>query len=226
MMANRLAYAMFCVTTLGFTGCYQQMAQQPKLKPQDPSAFWMDGRSTRPLVTGTVARGQLREDAWYFTGKVKGLPPAPSTDKIPAAEVLAQYADTFPEPVTEAMLKRGQQRYNIYCTPCHGFAGFGDGTVNVRAMELMANTNGPVNGSTWVTAKSLHDPIVREHPLGMIYNVATNGVRTMAGYGTQISIEDRWAIAAYVKALQLSQNASLQDVPPELRGKLKQAEVK
>ena len=67
---------------------------------------------------------------------------------------------------------------------------------------------------------------MREHPLGMIYNVATNGVRTMAGYGTQISIEDRWAIAAYVKALQLSQNASLQDVPPELRGKLKQAEVK
>ena len=184
---------------------------QPKFKSQTKNPLFADGRSQRYAVEGTVARGETNLDAHLNEGVVDGA-----------------WAPMLPAGMTMSaeFLARGQQRFNIYCTPCHGFAGFGNGTVNVRAMELMANTNGPVNGSTWVTAKSLHDPIVREHPLGMIYNVATNGVRTMAGYGTQISIEDRWAIAAYVKALQLSQNASLQDVPPELRGKLKQAEVK
>ncbi len=187
------------------------MDLQPKFKSQSKNPLFADGRSQRYAVAGAVARGETSRDAHLTEGVVNNA-----------------WATTLPESMimNATLLARGQQRFNIYCTPCHGYAGYGDGTVNKRAMELMANTNGPVNGSTWVTAKSLHDPLVREHPLGMLFNVATNGVRTMAGYGSQISVEDRWAIAAYVKALQLSQNASLQDVPPELRGNLKHAEVK
>jgi mono/diheme cytochrome c family protein len=93
--------------------------------------------------------------------------------------------------------------------------------VNRRALDLMANSNGPVQGTAWVAAKSLHDPTVREQPIGQIYNTIKNGVRNMAGYAAQIPVEDRWAIAAYVKALQFSQNASMQDVPPELRDNIK-----
>jgi len=92
-------------------------------------------------------------------------------------------------------------------------------------MELMSSSEGPANGTSWVQAKSLHDPVVREHQLGMLFSIVGNGIRNMAGYGTQIDVEDRWAIAAYVKALQLSQNASVQDVPPEIRDNLKK-EVK
>jgi len=87
-------------------------------------------------------------------------------------------------------------------------------------MELMSSSDGPANGTSWVQAKSLHDPAVREYPVGQIFHVASNGIRNMAGYEAQIDLEDRWAIAAYVQALQLSQNATIQDVPPELRDKL------
>ncbi len=179
---------------------------QPKFKAQSNNPLFADGRSQRYAVAGTVAQGETKLDTHFNEGVAEG-----------------QWAASLPAGMTmsKEFLARGQQRFNIYCTPCHGFAGFGDGTVNARAMALMANNDGPVDGSTWVQAKSLHDPLVRVHPLGMLFNVATNGIRTMAGYGTQISTEDRWAIAAYVKALQLSQDATLQDVPPELRGSLK-----
>ncbi len=207
MMANRLAYAIFCVTTLGFTGCYQQMAQQPKLKPQDPSAFWMDGRSTRPLVTGTVARGQLREDAWYFTGKVKGLPPAPSTDKIPAAEVLAQYADTFPEPVTEAMLKRGQQRYNIYCNVCHGQTGAADGTIVLRGFLKppafwQQEVDLKAHHSRGLKYQGAGDVALTDAPVGYLFHVISHGYGAMGSYSAQVPVADRWAIVAYLRALQ------------------------
>jgi mono/diheme cytochrome c family protein len=119
--------------------------------------------------------------------------------------------------MSKELLDRGEQRYNIYCSVCHSYAGYGDGPVNKRAMELMSSSEGPANGTSWVQAKSMHDPVVREHPIGQLYHIATNGIRNMAGYGTQIDLADRWAIAAYVKALQLSQNASMQDVPPEIR---------
>jgi mono/diheme cytochrome c family protein len=106
-----------------------------------------------------------------------------------------------------ATLERGQQRFNIYCSACHGYAGFGDGAVNQRAMELVANAAGPVNGTQWVAAKSLHDETTRNQPVGQLFNTITHGIRNMAGYGAQIPTQDRWAIAAYVKALQLSQDA-------------------
>ena len=110
-----------------------------------------------------------------------------------------------------ATLERGQQRFNIYCSACHGYAGFGDGAVNKRAMELVANATGPVNGTQWVAAKSLHDETTRNQPMGQLFNTITHGIRNMAGYASQIPVEDRWAIAAYVKALQLSQDAAAAD---------------
>lgn len=178
---------------------------QPKFKPQSQNPLFADGRAQRPDVLGAVAVGETKIDMHRYEGVVDG-----------------KWADGLPAgmQMTDAFLKRGQQRYNIYCSVCHGYAGFGDGAVNKRAMELMSNSEGPVYGTAWVQAKSLHDPLVREHPIGMLYNIATHGIRNMAGYGAQIELEDRWAIAAYVKALQLSQNATIQDVPPELRDKL------
>ena len=184
---------------------------QPKFKTQAENPLFADGRAQRYAVAGTVAQGETMLDPHRYEGTVDG-----------------KWADTLPAgmSMTPEFLARGQQRYNIYCSVCHGYAGWGDGTVNKRAMELMANSEGPVQGTSWVQAKSLHDPLVREHQLGMLYNVVTNGIRNMAGYGAQIDLEDRWAIAAYVQALQLSQNATLQDVPPELRDNLKKGEVK
>ena len=179
---------------------------QPKFKSQTVNPLFADGRAQRTSVVGTVARGESQLDAHRHEGVLNG-----------------KWADSLPEGMgmSKELLERGQQRFNIYCSVCHGYAGYGDGTVNKRAMELMSSSDGPANGTSWVQAKSMHDPVVREHPVGMIFNIATNGIRNMAGYGTQISVDDRWAIAAYVKALQFSQNASMQDVPPELRDNVK-----
>ena len=183
---------------------------QPKFRPQSANPLFADGRAQRTAVAGTVARGEAGLDTHLSEGVVGG-----------------KWADTIPAsmPVTRELLERGQGRFNIYCSACHGYGGYGDGTVNVRAMTLMSSSDGPANGTSWVQAKSLHDPIVRDHAVGMIFNVATNGIRTMSGYGAQIDVADRWAIAAYVKTLQLSQNASMQSVPPELRDRIKK-EVK
>ncbi|MBL9141199.1 MAG: cytochrome c [Phycisphaerae bacterium] len=167
---------------------------QNKFKTQVPNPLFADNRAMRPLVQGAVAHGEAYTDAHLYEGTVNG-----------------QWANTTPArlPMTVALLKRGQERFNIYCSACHGYAGYGDGSVNKRAMELVESASGPVNGTTWVAAKSLHDDTVLVQRMGQIFNTATNGIRNMAGYGAQISTEDRWAIAAYVKALQLSQNATM-----------------
>jgi mono/diheme cytochrome c family protein len=170
------------------TGCRQDMHDQPKYKPYRGSDFFGDGRSARPLPEGTVARGHLREDAHLFTGRVNG-----------------QLATTFPLPVTEAVLARGRERYGIYCTPCHGLAGYGDGMVVARGFRRAA---------------SFHVDRLRESPPGYFYDAIANGFGAMPSYAAQIPVEDRWAIVAYVRALQLSQHATVQDVPPEKRGEL------
>jgi len=139
-----------------------------------------------------VARGESYVDTHMYEGVVDG-----------------QWATALPTSMKldQATLERGQQRFNIYCSACHGYAGYGDGAVNQRAMELVSNVNGPVNGTQWVAAKSLHDETTRNQPMGQLFNTITHGIRNMAGYGSQISVADRWAIAAYVKALQFSQDA-------------------
>ena len=171
---------------------FWDMDFQPKFKAQAPNPLFADGRAMRPPVQGSVARGESYVDTHRFEGVVDG----PWATALPTSMKLDQ-----------ATLERGQQRFNIYCSACHGYAGYGDGAVNQRAMELVSNVNGPVNGTQWVAAKSLHDETTRNQPMGQLFNTITHGIRNMAGYGSQITVEDRWAIAAYVKALQLSQDA-------------------
>ncbi|MFM9145680.1 MAG: c-type cytochrome [Phycisphaerales bacterium] len=169
---------------------------QPKFKTQVGNPLFADGRAMRPPVEGTVARGESYVDTHMYEGVSGG-----------------QWAATLPAPMKldAATLARGRQRFDIYCSACHGYAGFGDGAVNQRAMELVTNANGPVNGTQWVAAKSLHDETTRNQPVGQLFNTITHGIRNMAGYASQIPVEDRWAIAAYVKALQLSQDAAAAD---------------
>ncbi len=177
----------------------QDMDFQSKFKAQSVNPLFADRRAVRPPVDSTVARGETYVDAYFYDGVVGG-----------------QWATTLPPqiPLTMATLQRGQQRFNIYCSVCHGETGAGDGSVNQKAMELVANTNGPVNGTVWVQAKNLvHDETVSVQPVGQLFNTITNGIRNMAGYGSQIPVADRWAIAAYVKSLQRSQNAHPSDVP-------------
>ena len=185
----------------------QDMDIQAKFKAQSVNPLFADQRSMRPEVVGTVARGETLLDTHLENGVVDG---AWATTMPTAIELDIDFLD------------RGQGRYNIYCATCHGWNGMGDGPVNVRATELMDYADGPPDGTTWTQARNLHDPGWSEQPIGQIYNTITNGKNSMAGYGSQISIKDRWAIAVYVKALQRSQNATMQDVPTDKRGNLDQ----
>lgn len=180
----------------------QDMDNQPKFRAQHANALFADGRAMRPPIWGTVARGRLNEDDHYYRGISNG-----------------QWAATFPPQValTMDLLQRGRERFNIYCQPCHGLAGYGDGMVNRRAMVLM---NLGVNGTTWVQPKSVHEQQIREQPVGQYFNTITNGVRNMPAYGPQIPVADRWAIVAYLRALQRSQNARPDDAPPQQRVQL------
>lgn len=174
----------------------QDMDNQAKRKSQTPSDLFADNRSMRPRVDGTVARTEVADDPHMTFGVVDGGwaagPPAGMT-------------------LDMAMLERGQDRYAIYCSMCHGVLGYGDGIVHQRAERLV--TTG-INGTTWVQPKNVHDPEVRDQPMGQIYNTITNGIRNMSGYAAQVPTEDRWAIAAYVKAMQRSQNAKPSDLTP------------
>jgi mono/diheme cytochrome c family protein len=184
----------FCIglalVVAGFgVGCRQDMHDQPKYVPLRKSDFFADGRSERPLIEGTVARGQLNDDAAFYTGK------GPD----------GKFLDTFPFAVDKSVIERGQERYNIYCQPCHDRLGNGGGTIVSRGYRK---------------PPSYHIDRLRQVPNGYIYDVITNGFGAMPDYAAQIQPRDRWAIVAYVRALQLSQNASVNDVPPEGRAQL------
>ena len=171
----------------------QNMDNQPKFKAQQQNILFRDDRSMRQPVPGTVARSQMIGDTHYFLGTLDGA-----------------YATTFPDEIKidDALLKRGQERYGIYCLPCHGVTGEGDGAVHGRAMQLLNLTPAENNGTTWVQPKNLHEEAVAEQPLGQIFYTISNGKNNMAGYAAQIQVEDRWAIVAYVKALQVAGNAA------------------
>ena len=172
------------------------MDNQHRFKAQQVNPLFTDGRAMRPLVAGTVARGELGDDEHYHKGVIGD-----------------EWATTFPRQITVDMdlLRRGQERYNIYCALCHSRVGDGQGIIHQRALELM---NSPMlsNGTSWVPPKSLHEEQIVAQPVGQIYNTITNGVRNMAGYKSQVPVDDRWAIVAYVRALQRSQNAEAGDV--------------
>lgn len=184
----------------------QDMDIQAKFKTQTANPIFADQRSMRPEVVGAVARGETLLDAHLENGVVDGA-----------------WATSAPAAIELSMetMERGRGRFNIYCAPCHGWNGMGNGPVNERAQSLMNNADGPPQGTSWTQARNLHDAGWSEQPIGQIYNTITNGKNSMAGYGSQIGREDRWAIALYVKALQRSQNATMQDVPLDQRANIK-----
>lgn len=173
------------------------MDDQVKFKTQTVNPFFADGQSMRHHPAGTVARGQLENDDAYFRGQVPG-------DTL--------FVEEFPVELTREMMYRGQERFNIHCAPCHGQSGNGNGIVHVRAAALAEGT--------WTPPTDLTSQTVVDRPVGHIYNTIKNGIRNMPAYGPQITPEDRWAITAYVRALQLSRNASIADVPAEARAAL------
>ncbi len=188
-------------------GCYQRMAIQPKLKPQSPTQFFADGRSTRPQVQGTVARGTLQEDSVFSTGKISELGVQIAGEPVDPKAILAQYTSEFPLEVNESLLNRGRERYNIYCNVCHGQTGAADGTIVMRGFlhppafweQSPGNTSHYSRGLRYQGAGQLS---LETAPVGYIFHVITHGYGAMGKYSAQISIRDRWAIVAYVRALQ------------------------
>lgn len=175
----------------------QDMDFQPKYKPQTASRLFADGRAMRPPVDGTLAQGDLHSDGHFWRGKQGDA-----------------WATSFPMPVTAPLVQRGRQQFNVFCAPCHGLAGMGDGIVSQRALRRP-------DSAGWSPPLSLHSDEVRKQPVGQIFNTITHGIRKMPGYAAQIPPEDRWAIVLYVLALQRSQNAPLEDVPEGIRSQLR-----
>ncbi len=168
----------------------QNMDNQPKFVSQEANALFLDGRAMRPRVEGTIAQSGMIGDTHTFMGIVDGA-----------------WATAYPTGLTidRAFIERGQERFNIYCSPCHGKGGFGDGLVHHRAQQLVETG---VNGTSWVAPKNLHEDAIKALSVGELFNTITNGVRTMSGYASQIPAKDRWAIISYIEALQVSQNAN------------------
>jgi len=176
---SQLAIVLICLAAVA--GCRQDMHDQPKYRPLRASAFFANTSSARPLVEGTIARGTLQTDAAFFTGK-NG----------------AMLVNELPFPVTQEVLDRGQERFDIYCTPCHGATGAGNGLVVQRGFPQ---------------PPSYHTDRLRQAEAGYFFDVMTNGFGRMSDYRVQISPRDRWNIVAYIRALQLSQRAATSDVP-------------
>lgn len=169
------------LAVLALAGCRQDMHDQPRYKPLAKSDFYADMRSARQPVEGTVARGQLHEDIYFYTGKIGNNP-----------------GDYMPFPVTADVLSRGRERFNVYCAPCHSRMGDGNGMIVQRGYRR---------------PPSYHTERLRKAPLGYFFDVMTNGFGAMPDYASQIPPRDRWDIVAYIRALQLSQGATMADVP-------------
>ena len=172
-------------------GCRQDMHDQPKYQPFERDPFFADQRASRPLVAGVVARGHLDEDQGFYTGASAGAP-----------------VSVNPLPLNHDTLARGQERYNIYCSPCHDRVGAGEGMIVLRGYKQ---------------PPTFHSDRLRTVPDGYLFQVITNGFGTMPTYAPQVATRDRWAIIAYMRALQLSQHATLADVPDGEKAKLQGA---
>lgn len=178
----------------------QNMDNQSRWKAQQANPLFADGRAMRLPVEGTVARAEIRIDDHLERGRV-----------IDGSE--EKWATTVPAglEVDQVFLNRGQERYNIYCAPCHGWSGLGNGPIHQRAQRLVDGSPSESYGTVWVQPKNLHEQMYVDQPIGQIYATITLGARSMAGYKAQVPVEDRWAIAAYVKALQLSETDAEQE---------------
>ncbi len=169
-------------------GCHHDMQDQPRYDPLEHNPMFPNGLASRPLVPGTVARGHLRVDTVMYEGRRDG-----------------QLVDRVPMPVTEELLHRGQERFNIFCSPCHSRVGDGNGMIVLRGYRR---------------PPTFHSPRLRGMPDGYFFDIMTRGFGQMPQYATQVPVEDRWAITAYIRALQLSQYASLDQVPEADRAKI------
>ena len=176
-----IVLCIFIIVALA-SACRLDMHVQPRENPLSRSDFFADHRSARPLVEGTVARGDLRADSYFYTGKIGNAP-----------------GEDMPFPVTSEVLDRGRERFNIFCAPCHSRLGDGNGFVPSRGFSRKP--------------PSFHIERLEKAPVGYFFDVITNGFGIMPDYGSQIPPQDRWNIIAYIRALQLSQNATMADVP-------------
>jgi mono/diheme cytochrome c family protein len=184
--------SLLVLVVCSLAGCRQDMHDQPRYKPYAASRLFPDGMSARLPIEGTVARGQLRENFALYLGRT-------------ANNTAAPYVTTLPIPLTKATLERGRERFNIYCSPCHSQLGDGEGMIVQRGFKH---------------PPSYHTDRLRQEPVGYFFDVMTNGFGVMPSYASRIPVEDRWAIVAYVKALQMSQNATIEDVPVSERNNL------
>jgi len=180
--------AALIVMSVALAACRQDMHDAPRYEPLEASTFFANGGASRTLVENTVPRGFLREDELLNTGKVAG-----------------QLANVFPMLVTADVMARGRERYTVFCSPCHGGTGTGNGMIVQRGFR---------------PPPSYHEPRLREAPAGYFFDVMTNGFGAMQDYSAQVPVADRWAIAAYIRALQLSQAATVDDVPADRRSDL------
>jgi mono/diheme cytochrome c family protein len=185
---HRLAVLAVLAVSLALGACRQDMHDAPRYEPLEASTFFANGSASRQPVANTVARGQLHLDRHLYEGVVDGRP-----------------AETFPTPVTADVMARGQERFNVFCSPCHGRTGAGNGMIVQRGFRQ---------------PPSFHEERLRNAPVGYFFDVMTHGFGAMQDYAAQVPVADRWAIAAYIRALQLSQRATVNEVPADRRAEL------
>lgn len=194
---RRRGRSLVALATLGLAaalvGC-TDMKDQSRYEPLEASSFYADGQSARPLVEGTVARGQLRDDDRFH----RGLGPD------------GKFVEDFPLPVTAELLARGRERFDIFCSPCHDRTGAGNGMIVRRGYKR---------------PPSFHEARLRQVAPGYVFDVMSNGFGQMASYAAQVPVRDRWAITAYIRALQLSQYSPASNVPTDVRRRLDQGET-
>ena len=186
--ASLLSALCLLLSCKGHGPTLQTMADQPKYDPLEASNFFADGMSARPRLPGTVARGEIENDGFVSTGKINGVE-----------------GDGYPFPVTEQVMNRGQERFNIYCSPCHSRVGDGNGMIPSRGYRH---------------PPSFHTDVLRTAKTGHFFDVITNGFGSMPPYAAQVNVRDRWAIIAYIRALQLSQHGAVTDLPADAQAKL------
>jgi len=182
---------LICAAALLESACRQDMQDQPKYKPLAVSSFFADGRSARPIPPGTVAMNELDDTDSFHTG----------------SNATGDFLESIPLPITTALLRRGEQRFDIFCSPCHDRLGTGHGMVAQRGFQI---------------PKDLDSDRIRQEPPGYIFQVISNGYGAMPDHRDQIAVRDRWAIVAYLRALELSRNARLTDVPAQEQSRLEQ----
>jgi mono/diheme cytochrome c family protein len=187
-LKNRIYLGPVAMSLLALTACRQDMHTEPRYQPLQETSFFGDQRSARPMVEGTVARGHLRIDEARYAGKLDG-----------------EDIDQFPIPIAKEDIERGEARFNIYCTPCHGRTGDGNGMVVLRGFRQ---------------PPSYYSDRLINAPVGHYFDAVTNGFGAMPSYASRIQPDDRWRIIAYIRALQLSESASVNDVPADQRQNL------